>query len=266
MSLLSILGCRRYCQPPCEAVSWNVVTIIGFPDRYRQPPCEAVSWNILQSGCFPLMDVSLLVRLWVEMLKLMLIRKLKNVSLLVRLWVEMGEVRMQDWFGFVSLLVRLWVEMVRNAVAYSQSNSQPPCEAVSWNMQIMKMMHLKRCQPPCEAVSWNITRWTKYGSFQIVSLLVRLWVEIWWKRSRLYGTNSQPPCEAVSWNSYASGGMRAYDVSLLVRLWVEITDYSRNNPLYLVSLLVRLWVEMSLCKWSIAQKGVSLLVRLWVEI
>ena len=57
------------CQPPCEAVSWNVRETHNFSTCPRQPPCEAVSWNVRilkQRVCWD--TVSLLVRLWVEML------------------------------------------------------------------------------------------------------------------------------------------------------------------------------------------------------
>ena len=99
------------------------------------------------------------------------------VSLLVRLWVEMERAPFFSGASFVSLLVRLWVEM-------------------PW---IIQSMRSPISQPPCEAVSWNITRWTTYGEFK-VSLLVRLWVEIIPFTGILWMGNSQPPCEAVSWN------------------------------------------------------------------
>ena len=102
---------RRYCQPPCEAVSWNATVsaliacwmpsaslwgcelkynnILKLYQRHRQPPCEAVSWNsfvlsISSASAF----VSLLVRLWVEILFSFFESLQESVSLLVRLWVE----------------------------------------------------------------------------------------------------------------------------------------------------------------------------------
>ena len=98
----SLWGCELKCpscpcswsfrcrQPPCEAVSWNAFNSSVRWCHVGQPPCEAVSWNInIRSdrsignpsaslwgcelkchcrnsgtrGC----EVSLLVRLWVEM-------------------------------------------------------------------------------------------------------------------------------------------------------------------------------------------------------
>ena len=57
------------CQPPCEAVSWNVSQQKCGYSHYRQPPCEAVSWNVVHDRCaYKPSHVSLLVRLWVEIL------------------------------------------------------------------------------------------------------------------------------------------------------------------------------------------------------
>ena len=99
---------------------------------------------------------------------------------------------------------------------------QPPCEAVSWNFNILCRNTVVFRQPPCEAVSWNndaiikitylntsASLWgceLKYDGIwrdrpdQAVSLLVRLWVEIFGNdvTNAVYGR--QPPCEAVSWN------------------------------------------------------------------
>ena len=55
------------CQPPCEAVSWNVIASFLTASKECQPPCEAVSWNSFSMASFTSLDVSLLVRLWVEM-------------------------------------------------------------------------------------------------------------------------------------------------------------------------------------------------------
>ena len=103
----------------------------------------------------------------------------------------------------------------------------------------------------------------------LVSLLVRLWVEM---GNRLLGTSdflSQPPCEAVSWNGNGKENDRYQErqppceavswnaarycrcggccVSLLVRLWVEMTLSNTPRTNTSVSLLVRLWVEISCC-------------------
>ena len=54
------------------------------------------------------------------------------VSLLVRLWVEIMTLIAFCNRYLVSLLVRLWVEIVRFCPC-SICGRQPPCEAVSWN-------------------------------------------------------------------------------------------------------------------------------------
>ena len=107
--------------------------------------------------------------------------------------------------------------------AESTSLRQPPCEAVSWNTAICAHCAVQVRQPPCEAVSWNASGscshpdrllsaslWgceLKYFPFfwfyffSIVSLLVRLWVEIYHALAHVALSWCQPPCAAVSWNS-----------------------------------------------------------------
>ena len=101
------------------------------------------------------------------------------------------------------------------------NNGQPPCEAVSWNPYHIVFSSVIRSQPPCEAVSWNrkivfnssgalvsllVRLWVEISSVKIsgkwnmVSLLVRLWVEIVTNFSICSSVVRQPPCEAVSWN------------------------------------------------------------------
>ena len=144
-------------QPPCEAVSWNFNQTITATGRirsaslwgcelkcsrsrlhilhYSQPPCEAVSWNPFLGLNLTSAEVSLLVRLWVEMHMPLIHSSCNLVSLLVRLWVEMIPLLSHGRSGksaslwgcelklswavkkglveTVSLLVRLWVEMVQ---------------------------------------------------------------------------------------------------------------------------------------------------------
>ena len=188
-------------QPPCEAVSWNISsvvdTLVSLPSaslwgcelkcislcsqifNKSQPPCEAVSWNVpVCSSYHFLPSVSLLVRLWVEITHIYNGLIDRHVSLLVRLWVEIC------WYSRTELVFR----------------SQPPCEAVSWNIQNKLLFIFLYCQPPCEAVSWND--------------------EVIGKLKRQIG---QPPCEAVSWNVFCYKSMpQIKTVSLLVRLWVEM--------------------------------------------
>ena len=121
---------------------------------------------------------------------------------------------------------------------------QPPCEAVSWNMEKIRGYTADRSQPPCEAVSWNINQ----------SRLIS------WK----FG---QPPCEAVSWNLRGVFDILPEDVS--ASLWgcelkfVIVHCYKFHN------MSASLWgCELKcLCRLIlVAPLLVSLLVRLWVEI
>ena len=99
--------------------------------------------------------------------------------------------------------------------------SQPPCEAVNWNLPAWACQIVGRGQPPCEAVNWN--------KFAILS--PRFWL-------------CQPPCEAVNWNICSIFVACSLSVSLLVRLWIEICLLLLFHCSSLVSLLVRLWIEI----------------------
>ena len=109
---------------------------------------------------------------------------------------------------------------------------QPPCEAVSWNRKRRCLRNNASGQPPCEAVSWNACRrsmiqlnlvsllvrlWVEMyrNSYRLhletVSLLVRLWVEITVNRSFENSGICQPPCEAVSWNNLLEEAFRGGD-------------------------------------------------------
>ena len=165
------------------------------------------------------------------------------VSLFVRLWVEI-RIQTQDrrctvsassWgceLKFLQLGAAIshlpsassWGCELKCPVhpSYREVPRQPLREAVSWNIKGGFCDVLVVCQPLREAVSWNASR---IGSVQntIVSLFVRLWVEInhsTHREARItvslfvrlwvempYGTTkckwdtSQPLREAVSWNT-----------------------------------------------------------------
>ena len=236
-----------YCQPPCEAVSWNKKEQSDKNRYHCQPPCEAVSWN---RKCF--------------------CKECSNsVSLLVRLWVEIGYSGMTSKETMVSLLVRLWVEMEWDMECAQNGRRQPPCEAVSWNEAVMSddmdtiaSASLWGCelkfsftfyfvslfrQPPCEAVSWNTgcehlymgnnqsaSLWgcelklKEQGALEFKKQSASLWgceLKYGYVTSCLLEKWRQPPCEAVSWNVTALAIKLLIIVSLLVRLWVEIATY-----------------------------------------
>ena len=80
--------------------------------------------------------------------------------------------------------------------------SQPLREAVSWNALALQFALAVISQPLREAVSWNTNTYPNKNSLIVVSLFVRLWVEI-----------NQMLSEILPMM-----------VSLFVRLWVEIYD------------------------------------------
>ena len=102
-------------QPLREAVSWNVAIKVILRCRNRQPLREAVSWNATS---------------WEWDVK-------HQVSLFVRLWVEMS--------------TAAGVEIICE-------DSQPLREAVSWNVIWHARWLTSLSQPLREAVSWNIFR------------------------------------------------------------------------------------------------------------
>ena len=252
----SLWGCELKCQRILvEGSLGQSASLWGCELKCTRPLIE-----------FDKIIVSLLVRLWVEIMIVPSGKRTLGVSLLVRLWVEIPSETPVVLNQYVSLLVRLWVEIMRISDTGVTSIGQPPCEAVSWNAPRVSTDGIILCQPPCEAVSWNVSSFVGRWVAGVVSLLVRLWVEIWW--------------------SYRHNNRK--NVSLLVRLWVEIIVKVIGNYLALVSLLVRLWVEIMIRNllWSVVIRQppceavswnlwlnvtqcihvVSLLVRLWVEI
>ena len=102
----------------------------------------------------------------------------------------------------VSLLVRLWVEMGILSGWLVMESRQPPREAVSWNITKHSIDSVTTCQPPREAVSWN-AKGVADSAMAVVSLLVRLWVEITSQQPFFSYAFCQPPREAVSWNVYS---------------------------------------------------------------
>ena len=142
---------------------------------------------------------------------------------------------------------------------------QPLREAVSWNIKMGLYKLAAHRQPLREAVSWNEEYNKQRKEQSIVSLFVRLWVEMAWIMSIFLCVSCQPLREAVSWNATILRISVSLYVSLFVRLWVEmcISGIQSNTPC--VSLFVRLWVEIMAVRYSRDTGLVSLFVRLWVE-
>ena len=195
----------RTCQPLREAVSWNILITSHLLGVYRQPLREAVSWNMWYTEQRPTRnDVSLFVRLWVEIRQLLPYLEELTVSLFVRLWVEMTIATASSFVIPVSLFVRLWVEIIRSLESGQKRQSQPLREAVSWNTLAKKSLRDIVCQPLREAVSWNTDSPYDRMACGNVSLFVRLWVEIYICLKSIRIVFSQPLREAVSWNGYAA--------------------------------------------------------------
>ena len=129
-----------YCQPLREAVSWNNNLIHASCRQSGQPLREAVSWNTPADVMIVDYDVSLFVRLWVEM---------------------RSQQKSPD---------RLCCQPLREAVSWNircstaelHSISQPLREAVSWNILRKIICKLLFCQPLREAVSWNNSASTSF--------------------------------------------------------------------------------------------------------
>ena len=147
---------------------------------YRQPLREAVSWNI-------------------NLLRSVLYGR--AVSLFVRLWVEMSPVLAPMCALTVSLFVRLWVEIAREEAMQKLNDSQPLREAVSWNADNARNGFELVSQPLREAVSWNNSTYP-IPIIVVVSLFVRLWVEMSMLNALARTSTCQPLREAVSWNMY----------------------------------------------------------------
>ena len=125
------------CQPPCEAVSWNNFRFTPALLSCGQPPCEAVSWNTNIPRSMPCEALS--ASLWgceLKLLRILPLSVLSPVSLLVRLWVE---IRQAWWLGrSAKTSASLWgCELKCAKLGRDMLNmSQPPCEAVSWNLDM----------------------------------------------------------------------------------------------------------------------------------
>ena len=116
----------------------------------RQPPCEAVSWNASRGRLKYPTFVSLLVRLWVEMLMYLL--SFSHTLMSASLWG--CELKCSQW-----------------VLCCSCAYCQPPCEAVSWNIPADEVLKDAGGQPPCEAVSWN----SDFPSIRLVARSASLW-------------------------------------------------------------------------------------------
>ena len=164
-----------------------------------------------------------------------------NVSLFVRLWVEIWQNEWTFRQDLVSLFVRLWVEMFRTLHLRYSFVRQPLREAVSWNdeqevlhpPQIVSLfvrlwveilrIHLCIIREP---VSLFVRLWVEIHIPQLlflsitVSLFVRLWIEIKCQDETVETVLRQLLREAVSWNFCKKCNRIHFFVSFFIRLWV----------------------------------------------
>ena len=186
------------------------------------------------------------------------------VSLLVRLWIEICITVPPFWQPVVSLLVRLWIEMLLT------SQVQDSCRSASlWGCELkyigQSAHHIFLRQPPCEAVNWN-NKILSGSAILIVSLLVRLWIEMLLMVVYCHSGRGQPPCEAVNWNPEAIAPeieKRSQPPCEAVN-WNVSVRFGKNRrycqpPCEAVNWNVKYWA-------SLFTTLVSLLVRLWIEI
>ena len=169
--------------------------------------------------------------------------------------------------------MRLWVEIPCLHDTRSNRGSQPLREAVSWNTSKMKVKHQKLCQPLREAVSWN-TYVLAVLAISVVSLFVRLWVEIkeginivgdryvslfvrLWVEIVLVSAHMGARTSASSWGCELKyiwhAESEGYNCQPLREAVSWNTDIGVRPSLYCVSLFVRLWVEIRLIRKYILQ-------------
>ena len=233
---------QLFCQPPCEAVSWNICYLIIVWFCVCQPPCEAVSWNDIK-GYFCFLDISQ--------------PPCEAVS-----WNILG----------MSLALNSNCQPPCEAVSWnciSEDSSNIKVSASLWGCEL-KFWPCYGSYPSV-SVSLLVRLWVeihpglKAREIAPVSLLVRLWVEMCRPSDRhVY------PLSASLWGcelKWQTGGRTAGKWTS-ASLWGCELKWCKSvqKPKTGVSLLVRLWVEISVTKNALYGDTVSLLVRLWVEI
>ena len=151
------------------------------PDSKRQPLREAVSWNVAKQAIQNAITSS--ASSWGCELKCRLCKRQKSLGVSASSWgCELK-----------------YLELYYQPQAFRR---QPLREAVSWNVTIRCSYNNVVCQPLREAVSWNVLI-ALNTVLAVVSLFVRLWVEMSdnWRLRKM--TNRQPLREAVSWNNFS---------------------------------------------------------------
>ena len=222
----------RIRQPLREAVSWNTFRSFFLLLASSQPLREAVSWNLWKCILISANIVSLFVRLWVEILSM----------LFFSVFLPSASSWGCELKWCLAHLCRCRVLSASSwgcELKYMTSGLRCTClpSASSWGCELKWA-----ASDTCAAESLSASSWgceLKYGvisstwSCFIVSLFVRLWVEI-----------------LKTWMESVS-----LAVSLFVRLWVEISHSMPWKAASSVSLFVRLWVEIHTTKTKKEEYG-----------
>ena len=77
-----------------------------------------------------LKDVTLCVRVWIEICFYCLAGRQVAVTLCVRVWIEMSSCRSGETIPFVTLCVRVWIEISIYAIKNAADESHPLREGV----------------------------------------------------------------------------------------------------------------------------------------
>ena len=190
----------RLCQPLREAVSWNIMSLYLLSYSQRQPLREAVSWNPDAVVVILPAAVSLFVRLWVEMC---LVSPSYHLHSSASSWgCELKCVHHHSRKAG-------YCQPLREAVSWNNGGKiqyvRYPMSASSWGCELKYpgsvLGELEAGQPLRKAVSWNKKHDNYYVAGPVVSLFVRLWVEIWHATPYTLRQDRQPLREAVSWNT-----------------------------------------------------------------
>ena len=206
---------------PRERVSWNIRIKLLKIFKVSHAPRERVSWNYFTKPCTSDESVTLHVSVWVEILRSVgspcgrprhapRERVSWNfshdnspfhalVTLHMSLWVEIYKSYLYLFTCVVTLHVSVWVE-IEYPVSLTRSLwSHAPRERVSWNENVVDMGKQILGHAPRERVSWNSFQEPLY-CWQIVTLHVSVWVEIFPCNSHRIVFACHAPRERVSWN------------------------------------------------------------------
>ena len=147
---------KNCCHSPCGSVDWNCHFVETFSSKYCHSPCGSVDWNCQAETSIPLISVTPLAGVWIEIFKL-------NPTDINVGHSPCGSV---DW----------------NAKSFFWSNPDnchSPCGSVDWNslrpaslMSAITSLPLRECGLKSCSVSLSALTWT-------VTPLAGVWIEIY---------------------------------------------------------------------------------------